>query len=211
MTTKQASIERTSLPAAGLLLRLGQRLAVDDPHGAIESRAQAAVQIVLANFGDELFFDQASGDGIRHRRVSTHFRPRCASPGRSGRSPRRCRRSADPPCLRHPDGERFDRLRIGRPGDRVPRSGCPCASRSASRLASSSRFCPAVSAPVISNTRPVNGGIGAYSAMAQKASSSAAAARRAKSSIISSLVLRRPGLGEIHGHGVLRWPVRFRP
>src|SRR6267142_2091798 len=68
----------------------------------------------------------------------------------------------------------------------------------ASRLASSSRFCSALSVPFRSTTRPVRGGIDASSATAQKASSSAAAATARISSIISSLVLRRLGLGEIH-------------
>ena len=118
MTTKQAP--SSARHGAGLLLRLGQRLAVDDPHEAIESRAQAAVKIVLSNFGDELFLDQAFGDGIRHRAfqpISDLDAHRQVARGDHHDDAVVHALAADLPCLRHPDGERLDRLGIGRPAD----------------------------------------------------------------------------------------------
>jgi hypothetical protein len=102
------------------------------------------------------------------------------------------------------DGERLDRLGMGH---RVISTAIRLLARLERFQARfSSRFYPALSAPVISNTRPVNGGIGGYSAITEGEQQRGRPA--ARKNIISSFVLRRPGLGNPRPE-VLRWPVRF--
>src|SRR5712664_2945144 len=105
----QIGLDRARLTATtSFLLRRRQRLAVDDSHEAIKPRAQAAIKIALAKFGDEFFLDQAFGGGIRHRAFQSITDFDAHSPVALGNDYDDAvvhALAADLPCLRHTHGK----------------------------------------------------------------------------------------------------------
>ena len=136
-------------------LRLGQRLAIDDPQHAIDAGGDSAGEVAATELRHDVFVDDAVRSRIGQRaleavaHLDAHAPILQRAPAGSRRHRRRRDRSSRP-RRRGSSTARFPRAASS--GRSAPRPGCPCARSNARSFASSAADWSGVSAPARSVT-----------------------------------------------------------